>query len=270
MLKTREPWVAGRWYPSSAPQLRADLSRYCACDAEPQDQIAVVAPHAGFMFSGHTAGQVFARTRIPRRVIMLGPKHTRLGAPYAILPEGLWRTPLGEVRVDDALAQAIMDGVPELEISEPAHRQEHALEAHLPFVQFQRSAPATIVPIVMTVMRFEDCVRVGEALASIIKAAGEPVLLAASTDMSHFISADAARELDMLAIERIKALDPEGLYQVVFDREITMCGVIPTTITLVAANALGASRCELIEYTHSGVVSGDYGSVVGYAGLTIA
>jgi AmmeMemoRadiSam system protein B len=156
-----------------------------------------------------------------------------------------------------------------IQIDEIAHRQEHSLEVQVPFLQYIQKN-LSIAPLVVSHISYQDCVTVGNGLAEAIRNYGRQVLIVASTDMSHYESRESASTKDNMALERIKGLDPEGLYKTVVDNRISMCGIMPTTVALVAALALGAKNAELVRYTDSGEASGDTSKVVGYAGLVIS
>lgn len=265
----RTPAVAGRFYPGDENKIRRDLERYLRPVAEaPQTPVAVVAPHAGWMYSGRIAGETYAKVRVPDRVVVLCPNHTGLGVRRAIWSAGFWRFPGQDVPVDQELAERIRDEAG-LEDDRIAHLREHAIEVHVPFLR-ARNPDVSIVPICLAQLSVADCRRIGEGLARAVGDLGSSVLVVASTDMSHYIPADEAKALDALALDRVEAIDPEGLYEVVTREDISMCGYIPTTVTLVAARTLGAARAELVRYGNSGETSGDFDQVVGYAGLIAA
>ncbi len=268
----RSPAVAGRFYPAHANKLMEQLARYSVVSSghDVGEALAVIVPHAGYMFSGGTAGKVFAQVDVPRRVIIVAPNHTGLGHPLAIMNSGRWLMPMGAVHVDTVLADAICNALPEVQVDPVAHMHEHAAEVQVPFLQYHRPG-VRIVPFVVSRVSWETCQAVGKALADVIRRqpSDDPVAMVASTDMSHYVSAEEAAARDHLAIERIEALDPKGLFDVVHENDISMCGVISTVIVLIAAISLGATAARLVEYTHSGVVSGDYHRVVGYAGLVV-
>jgi AmmeMemoRadiSam system protein B len=264
-LVDREPAVAGTFYPGTREELSRSVATHLGPSVSGDDAIAVIAPHAGYVYSGAVAGTVYASVRVPEVAIVLGPNHTGLGTRAAVITSGGFRIPGATIPIASELAVAIRDEA-KLHEDDRAHLREHSLEVQLPFLAF-RNPSVSIVPICLGVQPFEACVRLGEVLARAIR--GRSALLVASTDMSHYLSAAAGGRLDRMALDRIEALDPEGLYRTVFENEISMCGVIPTTVTLVAANALGAKTARLTRYANSGEVSGDYDRVVGYAGFVI-
>jgi AmmeMemoRadiSam system protein B len=229
--------------------------------------LAVVLPHAGYVYSGATAGRTVSAVAVPETVVILGPNHHGRGAALALGTEE-WRMPMGTVPVDRQLAAAILERSTAIVADEEAHASEHSLEVQIPFLQ-QVQPHLQIVPIVVGHLPYGVCQAAARDLAGAIASHPKPVLLVASTDMSHYESRRQASRKDRLAIERILALDPRGLYDTVIGQRISMCGIMPTTIVLLAALELGATRAELVEYTDSGAASGDTDQVVGYAGLIV-
>jgi AmmeMemoRadiSam system protein B len=264
----REPAVSGTFYRADARGLSAQVDAFLATREPRAPALGVVVPHAGYIYSGAVAGAVYARVEVPARAVVLCPNHTGLGRSRAALwPSGSWRTPLGEVAVDEGLATALA-GAPGVEADLDAHRREHALEVQLPFLQRARPE-VTVAPLCLAHLSYPECVRLGEALARAVTGVAPGALIVASSDMSHYLPARAARAADERALEPLLALDPEALYRRVHDEEITMCGIIPATVMLVAARALGARTAERIRYAHSGLVNGDEERVVGYAGVAV-
>ena len=267
MFELRQPAVAGRFYPADRQRLDAELARCLpVLRDEPVRALAVVAPHAGYMYSGAIAGATYARVAVPQSAVVLCPNHTGLGTRQAIWPSGAWALPGGALEVDSALAEHLMDRAG-LEPDALAHLHEHAVEVHLPFLRARR-ADVRVVPVCLAGLSLRQCHAVGEGIARAVGEGGN-VLLVASTDMSHYVSAESARQLDSMALERVVALDPDGLYRVVQGHGISMCGYVPTTVALIAAKCLGATQAELVRYGNSGETSGDMERVVGYAGLIV-
>jgi AmmeMemoRadiSam system protein B len=262
----RDPAVAGRFYDADGAALGREVAAYLAAGVARTPALGLVAPHAGYVYSGAIAGAAYGRIQVPGKVVVLCPNHTGAGAAVALWPDGGWRTPLGRVPVDAALTAAIAAS-PLVEPDAAAHRHEHALEVQLPFLQVARR-DVSIAALCLAHLRFRDCEALGRDLAA--AASAEGALLVASSDMSHYVPASAARTLDGRALERILALDAEGLYEVVHRERISMCGIVPATVMLVAARLRGASRAELVRYGHSGEATGDDRSVVGYASVVVA
>jgi len=265
----RQPAVANQFYPADPRSLRKELEGMVTAVSQPEQVIGIISPHAGYIYSGAVAGAVFGAISIPRTVVILGPNHHGLGAAAALYPSGAWITPLGHVPIESRLAALVLQHAPMVKEDTAAHLHEHSLEVQVPFLQYLQPELA-IVPICIGFGDFTSARLLGEGLARAIREYTEPVLIVASSDMTHYESADAAKEKDTLALDRALALDPEGLLAVCRSRRITMCGVVPSAVMLVASRALGASHARLVRYANSGDVSGDNRQVVGYAGVTVA
>ncbi|MGE5664230.1 MAG: AmmeMemoRadiSam system protein B [Deltaproteobacteria bacterium] len=264
----RHPAVAGQFYPAAPRDLDRLVRQFTRDGGEKVRARAVVVPHAGYVYSGGVAGEVFSTLELPDRHVIFCPNHTGLGADAAIMARGAWRMPWGDVPVDDALATRLLAASPLLVEDASAHRREHSLEVQLPFLH-RFLADFRIVPVALGRLSIEECQALGETTAAIVRGEEKPPLIIASSDMSHYEPDAVARRKDERAIARILAMDPEGLYRTVRSERITMCGFIPATVALFAAIALGATSARLVKYATSGDASGDYGQVVGYAGLAI-
>jgi MEMO1 family protein len=278
----RTPAVAGRFYPSRADELLRDVREYTSPGKTSLETgriaaIGCVAPHAGYIYSGGVAGAVYARVEIPECCVILCPNHTGKGRPLSIMANTTWQTPLGEVAADAEMGARLLRRFPALEEDSAAHRAEHAIEVQLPFLQ-ARQPELNIVPIAVGTGDFNVLRGLGEALADVIadcqeedqeEDRQEKVLIVASSDMNHYESDAITRVKDHKAIERVLAMDARGLWDVVMNEDISMCGFGPTIVMLTAAKLLGATSATLVKYATSGEVSGDYESVVGYAGIIV-
>ncbi len=284
----RTPAVAGRFYPGRAEELLREVRGYTSSGTTFLDTrvesgriaaLGCVAPHAGYIYSGGVAGAVYSRLEIPERCVILCPNHTGKGRPLAVMANTVWQTPLGEIAADAELGACLLDRFPALQEDSAAHRGEHAIEVQLPFLQARRPE-VRIVPIVVGTSDFEMLRGLGDALADVIgdllegdrKVEGdrkERVLIIASSDMNHYESDEVTRVKDRMAIERVLAMDARGLWETVLNEDISMCGFGPTVVMLTAAKLLGATSAALVKYATSGEVSGDYESVVGYAGIIV-
>lgn len=264
----RLPAVAGRFYPADPAELTAFVHKYAKADshANPVRTKACLVPHAGYVYSGHVAGAVFARIILPMRILILGVRHYPRGEPAAILSSGAWRTPLGDVPIDEALAAALLKACPLLREDSVAHSAEHSLEVQLPFLQVL-TPDFTFVPVALGTVRFEGLVAVGEALARVIEAVKEDVLLLTTSDLNHYEDDTTTRVKDHKAIAQLLARDSRGLFDTCRDESISMCGLGPAVAMLTALKALGSKKSELVKYATSADVSGDRGAVVGYAGM---
>jgi AmmeMemoRadiSam system protein B len=267
----RPPAVAGRFYPDDPEMLRTTVDSFLQSNRK-EEKIRVRAclvPHAGYVYSGTVAGEVYRRIEIPARVILLGPRHFPRGASLAILSDGAWQTPLGAAPVDHSLAGKIVGACPLLQEDVVAHSVEHSLEVQLPFLQRIVPTSFAFVPIVIGPAKWETLEALGQAIAKVIAAEHEPILIIASSDMNHYESDAITRVKDRKAIDQILALEPKKLFDTVRDEKISMCGYAAAVATLVASRELGASRGELLRYATSGEVSGDMEEVVGYAGIVV-
>lgn len=265
----RKPSVAGYFYPGSAKALKNMIEKMVDLKEEKKKAICVISPHAGFEYSGSVAGAVFSSVDIPKKLIILGPSHRSVQSHFAIMREGTWETPLGNVSVDANLAELVMSHSNIITEDDNAHSQEHSLEVQIPFIQFFEEDIA-IVPISIAYhAAFEELEELGKAISKGTKESNEEIMIVASTDMSHYVSQEVAKEKDFLAIEKILQLDAKGLYDVVNLEDISMCGFQPTTAAIIASRELGAKKAELIKYQTSGDVTGNFHEVVGYAGIRI-
>jgi AmmeMemoRadiSam system protein B len=264
----RHPAVAGRFYPRDPDDLRAEVQSYLSPPGKTVSALGCVVPHAGYVYSGHVAGAVYARLVLPRRCILMCPNHTGMGHPLAIMSEGTWETPLGQVPIDGVIAADLKQRFPLLGEDAEAHRAEHGAEVQLPFLQ-AKNPDCVFVPIALGTSRYEVLQALGVVIADAVQAVGEPVLLIASSDMNHYENDTVTRVKDQKAIERILVMDAHGLYDVVMNEGISMCGFGPTVAMLTAARRLGATGTELVRYATSGDVSGDRERVVGYSGILV-
>jgi MEMO1 family protein len=267
----RQPAVAGRFYPSDPRELTDLVHEYA--QPNPQHPAASVraclVPHAGYVYSGHVAGAVFASIELPRKIIVLGVRHYPRGEAMAILSSGAWLTPLGDAPIDAALAEELRRECPLLREDSVAHSGEHSLEVQIPFLQVL--APGfSFVPVALGTLHFESLISVGEALARVLRNSKENVLLVTSSDLNHYEDEKTTRIKDQRAIDRMLALDPRGLYDTCRNEEISMCGLGPAVAMLTALNALGVKKSELVKHATSADISGDRNQVVGYAGMVFS
>lgn len=264
----RLPAVSGRFYPSDPAELTALVRQYTQVDqnAAPTHVKACLVPHAGYVYSGPVAGAVYARVILPKKILILGVRHYPHGEKAAILSNGAWRTPLGDAPIDEPLAEALRAACPLLREDSVAHETEHSLEVQIPFLQILQPG-FTFAPIALGTARFEDLVTVGDAIGRVIASSGEEVLLLTTSDLNHYEDDKTTRVKDHKAIDQILALDARGLYDTCRNEAISMCGLGPTVAMLTALKTMGGARAELVRYATSGDVSGDYSTVVGYAGM---
>jgi len=270
----RRPAVSGRFYPDARETLAREVHALLAPVepfAHPATARAAVVPHAGYMYSGVTAAHVFARLQLPRLVVILAPNHTgvcRAPGGASLWEAGAFATPLGDVPVDAALADALRLASPLVAVDHAAHQDEHAIEVELPFLQVRRS-DVSIVPVILAWDGWDEASALGDALAGVVRGWAEPVLLLASSDLNHYDPAALSELKDAQALAAIQALDGAELLRRCKAERISMCGRAPVATVLAAARALGSTQAEVVDYRHSGWVTGDETRVVGYAGVVI-
>ncbi len=265
----RLPAVADRFYPGSPQELSKTITGLFPQikTAKKSKALAIVSPHAGYVYSGALAAETFYSVEVPETVIILGPNHHGQGAAVS-LSTLTWDMPLGKVEVDKEITDRLLQISTHITIDETAHRFEHSLEVQLPFLQMLQKK-LKIVPLVLSRIPYQLCEQVAESLAEVIQGCNRDLLIVASSDMSHYEPRRIAEQKDQSALKCIEKLDPYELYRTVFDNHITMCGVIPVVIAILTAKACGAKQANLIGYTDSGYISGDTDQVVGYAGVII-
>lgn len=267
----RQPAVAGQFYPNNPTVLRQTIEDFLPYPPSvPAPAIAVIVPHAGYIYSGAVAAETFARVSIPSTVFIMGPNHRGMGSRAAVMDRGGWKMPFGTVPIEQNAAAMLLSELALLQADATAHTFEHSLEVQVPFLQYFAKSTCAIVPICLSQLAFSDCQGIGMALAAVSRRLESLPLLVASTDMTHYESRTFATKQDTKAMECITNLDPQALYNTVLSNQISMCGFIPTTIALIAAVELGATSAKLIRYSDSGETSGDINQVVGYAGFILS
>lgn len=271
----RPPAVSGSFYPSSASQLRAEVKGHldeAARAVSAKERLAIVCPHAGYAYSGATAGYSFASCSNWKArdltAIVIGPNHTGMGTPISISRED-WKTPLGEVKCDIELADAIVAAGKIAARDETAHLQEHSCEVQLPFLQI--CAPqARVVCICMGWQDEKSAEDLAKAIFAAARKLKRSIIVIASSDFTHYESAESAKEKDMQAIELLRSMNAEGFESLVDARDLSICGHGPIAAALLYTRLAGAKKCELLKYTHSSEVTGEGGEGVAYASLAIS
>ncbi len=266
----RKPIVAGQFYPGDVDALLSTVGTFLSVTARDRERTLVaMAPHAGYPYSGAVAGAALGQANLSKRCVLLGPNHTGAGAALAVWPSGTWLVPGGGLRVDAELAARILETVPGAEADTLAHLREHSLEVLCPFLM-ALDRTISIVPVSVALRSAEALYAAGRELGRLLAREAAPVSIVVSSDMSHYVSADTARRQDGLALARIEALDGPGLLETVVRQGISMCGVLPMAMGLVAAKEMGATRARITGYATSGDTTGDLSSVVGYAGAIVS
>ncbi len=264
----REPAIAGTWYPGSPGELRQKVLAYlagvpAASAVPPGPVVALIAPHAGYAYSGQVAA--YAYKQIDGRkfdtVVVIAPSHRVPFSGIAVYDRGGFRTPLGVMELDRDLISALERHEKRIRFVPHAHTQEHALEIQLPFLQVLLPQ-AKLVPLLMGDQDRAACEALADALAA--ACAGRAVLIVASSDLSHFHDDDTARKLDQVVLDRVSAFDAGGLLEALSQSRCEACGGGPMVAAMLAARKLGAARSKVLHYANSGDVTGDRSRVVGY------
>ncbi len=260
----RKPAVAGIFYPSDPSSLSKVISELMY-EQNSENCFGIISPHAGYIYSGKVAGKVISRIKVKDKVVILCPNHTGYGVDVSLFPSGRWLFPGFSVDIDDELNSFISShDIVQLDTS--AHLKEHSAEVIVPFLYY-KNATIKISVLCLRTLDISVLEKVGRILSSLSQK--YDVLFVASSDMNHYEQDDISRKKDTYAIEKIKEIDPYGLYNVVLEKDISMCGVAPVTALLFAAKFSGVKKAELVDYTNSGEVTGDLSSVVGYAGFIL-
>jgi len=232
--------------------------------------VGMISPHAGYVYSGPIASHGFYQLALdgkPDTFIILGPNHRSFGDEISIMCEGKWSTPLGELEIDQDLAKNILKHSEIIKEDNKAHQFEHSIEVQIPFMQYIFGNMVKIVPISMSQQAINTDIRVANAIISSIK--NKNVVIIASSDFTHYEKQEYAINNDLIAIEAIINMDPDTLYNLIFQNNLTMCGPGPIATMLIACKALGAKKAELLKYATSGDITGAYKQVVGYASIMV-
>ncbi len=261
----RKPAVAGTFYPAERRKLAELLDLLCGEDENKKLSVKVIlVPHAGLIYSGKTACAVYKRIEIPERVVLLGPNHTGYGTEISLYPGGVWETPFCEVEVDNDLLEKLSE-YPYTRRDESAHLYEHSLEVQLPFLVRYSRKPFRILPVVIGHLDYERAREFGRFLGKVLK--NREALIVVSSDMSHYIPAKEAEKKDSILLSAMERLATDELYLKRLQYGITMCGFIPAVVGIEAGKVLGIRQGILVDYSHSGEITGDYDKVVAYAGM---
>ncbi|HIQ48916.1 MAG TPA: AmmeMemoRadiSam system protein B [Aquifex aeolicus] len=264
-MVVRKPAVAGTFYPREKEELEHLMDLLCGSEHHEKIKAkSILVPHAGYIYSGKTACQVYKQVELPSRIILLGPNHTGYGEPISVYHGDAWETPYGIVEIDKELREKILE-FPHAKTDELAHIYEHSLEVQIPFIQRYSKADFKILPIIVAFLEYEIAREFGKFLGKVLK--DKDAFIVISSDMSHYISADEARKKDEILMAAMERLNTEELYFKAIQYNITMCGVVPAVIGIEAAKVLGAREGIVVDYTNSGEVNGDFSKVVAYLGM---
>lgn len=270
----RHPCVAGQFYSGSRDGLKQQIEECFLSDIGPgelptrgdtkRDIIGCVVPHAGYMYSGPVAAHVYAELaeqETPETVVILSPNHTGTGSLISLSNED-WETPFGEVETDRETVDALFRTCEGLDLDETAHKYEHSLEVQLPFLQYIYG-DFKMVPICL----MSPSMEILDEIAGCLSKIGKDALIIASSDFTHYESHESASRKDNNAISHILNMDERRFLQTVYENNLSICGHAPIAACIATAKKLGATDAKLLKYATSGDVTGDYGKVVGYAGI---
>jgi AmmeMemoRadiSam system protein B len=280
MAKVRLPYVAGAFYEGNAEALRVQIESCFLHEFGPgrlpkvnqrglRKIVGVVCPHAGYVYSGPVAANAYYELALdgkPDTVVILGPNHTGYGSALALVNEGFWRTPLGDVEVDGAVADEIVKETQVVDVDEVALRFEHSIEVQLPFLQYLYGNEFKFVPVCFQMQDLASAVEVGRALVEVL--ADRNAVVIASSDMTHYEPQANAAAKDLEALKAVEAMDEKRFYSTIEKRNVTACGYGPIAALITAAKGLNAKEAKLLCYKSSGDITGDTSSVVGYAAVS--
>lgn len=262
----REPIAVNLFYPENPLQLKKTIERLLVREKEIKKVSFLLVPHAGLIYSGSTAGKTFACSEISQRIIILGPNHTGFGKPISIWKKGFWKIPLGNAKIDEELSFDLLKALGENFDDRLGHKREHSIEIILPFMQV-RYENFSFVPICVETKDYDELIELGEAIFKISKKYDNNITLIVSSDMNHYESAKVNKKKDDYAINAILKLDTKRLYEVVKEKEISMCGFAPCVSALYALKKIAINKVEVIDYTHSGIITKNENEVVSYVGI---
>jgi AmmeMemoRadiSam system protein B len=280
MAKIRRPIQAGAFYEGNTEALKIQIENCFLQEFGPKKRpkvnkngpreiVGLICPHAGYMFSGAVAANAYYELASDGKlgtVVILGPNHTGYGSALAVVNEGFWRTPLGDVEVDGETANRIVQETHIVDVDELAHRFEHSIEVQLPFLQYLYGSEFKFVPVCFQMQDLASAVEVGEALVEVL--ASKNAVVIASSDMTHYEPQGNAAMKDMAALKAVEAMDEKRFYSIIETQNVSACGYGPIAALITAAKGLGAKEAKLLCYKTSGDTTGDYSSVVGYAAVS--
>jgi len=268
----RQPIVAGKFYPATKEAIRKQLRLFLSEPVKKEEAIACIMPHAGYIYSGEVATKTAASIELKENIILLGPNHTGMGDTFSITTDKEWVTPLGSIKIDTEVVQHLKKECSLIKENNSAHNYEHSLEVQLPILQYLAKKEFSIIPMILMSSSKSNYEKIAQAIYQTIidLNISDKTTIIASSDMTHYESQKSANRKDHLAIEAILKLDEDLFLGNIDKYDISMCGYVPSVIAIITAKKLGANRAKLVKYMTSGDSTGDYNSVVGYAGITIS
>ncbi len=278
MFILRPPAVAGTFYNLDPEMLKKQINSCFKHKLGPKTMkkekiLSAIVPHAGYVYSGPVAAWVYSRIE-KANYIIIGPNHTGVGEKFALMKNGLWKTPLGEIAISEQMAEKIKKECKILEYDVLAHQYEHSIEVQLPFLQFRFGSDFKFVPISILnefadETLLESCKLIGKGIANAIKSEKEKWIVLASSDFSHYVPHQTAKRVDKDLIKSIIRLNSKELFEKINEKDASVCGFGPIAIAIEVAKNLGAKKGKLLKYATSGDITEEYGAVVGYAAIIL-
>jgi AmmeMemoRadiSam system protein B len=270
----REPAVSGMFYPDNPGVLRKDIDMYLEVaivpDLDGDNIIGIISPHAGYLYSGPVAayGYKTIAGKEYDTVIVIAPSHKAYFDGVALWDRGGFKTPLGAINVDEEIARAMVDLGGVIQPNREAHRQEHALEVQLPFLQVVLNQ-FSIIPLIMGTQTTDMCNELAQTIYEVVHKSKKKFLIVCSTDLSHYYSYEKAVKLDKGLVEQIDGFNVSGVIDIIKQGKAEACGAGPLIVTMLLSEKLGADHSRVLKYANSGDVSGDRSRVVGYVSAAL-
>jgi MEMO1 family protein len=279
MATVRRPTVAGQFYEGDVEGLKTQIEncfkhkfgpgQLPKVDSNgPRKVVGLICPHAGYMYSGPVAAKAYYELALdgkPDTVVVLGPNHTGYGSGLAIMNEGFWRTPLGDVEIDVETANRIVEETEIIDVDDTAHRFEHSIEVQLPFLQYIYGKDFKFVPISFLMQDLQSAVESGNALARILTDRNAVVI--ASSDFTHYEPQASVNKKDSAALKAIENLDTKQLYSIIEKQNVSACGFGPIAALMTSSKSLGVENAVVLSHQTSGDIIDEFSSVVGYAAV---
>jgi AmmeMemoRadiSam system protein B len=265
----REPVVSGKFYPQDPRELTELIESFVEKEPAKLSAQAAILPHAGYIYSGKVAVKTVGKIIGRKRVVILGPNHTGYGKDFGVWPKGAWRTPFGEIAIDEEITDNILSSGDFIVKDELCHKFEHSIEVELPILQYFFK-DFKFVPICCSISDLRTYEKVSNQLNAALRKIKDEVLIVVSTDMTHYEPDATVRKKDRQALEEIINFNADGLNQKVRKENISMCGIAPVSILLSFIKSLNVRKAQVILYQTSGDSSNDFSSVVGYAGIVVS
>jgi len=279
MATVRRPIVAGQFYEGDAEALKSQIENCFLHKFGPRQLpkvdgagsrkiVGLVCPHAGYIYSGPVAAKAYyelASDGRPDTIVILGPNHTGHGSGLAIVNEGSWRTPLGNVEIDFETANRIIEETGIIDVDNTAHRFEHSIEVQLPFLQYIYGNEFKFVPIAFLMQDLQSAVEIGKGLTRVLSEKNAVVI--SSSDFTHYEPQASVNKKDFAVLKAIENLDVKELYSIIEKQDVSACGYGPIATLMTLSKALGVKNAVVLSHITSGDIIEEFSSVVGYSAV---